>query len=108
VSNITFKPIETFRNNDHKAVRGLKAEKIAGGKIKKAKRGKIQKSMSSDESTDPNLASRLADLIAGRKPAVPTPLDVQLREIQIEIRNNEDDISFLGKVLRSRSREANA
>jgi hypothetical protein len=94
VSTITFKPEANFYTDEHKAVLALKAEKIASVKIKKAKRDKIRKSMDSATS-EPTLTSRLGDLIARRTPTPPTPLDVQLREVQIEIRDEEDDLTFL-------------
>jgi hypothetical protein len=92
---ITFKDKAKFRADDHNAVLARITERDATGKTLRAERDAIQRSMANEESTDPNLASRLTDLIAGRKPAVPTPWDVRLREVQIKIRDNDDDIDFL-------------
>jgi hypothetical protein len=92
---ITFKPIATFRNEDHKALLARTAELNAKGKTLRVKRDAINKSIANDESDDPNLKTRLADIIAGRSPMPPTPWDVRLREVQIEIRTNEDDLDFL-------------
>jgi hypothetical protein len=94
MSNITFKPEANYYSDDHKAVRALTAEKPANIKTKKAKRDKILKSMD-NESSEPTLTARLDDLIARRVSTPPTPLDVQLREVQIEIRDEEDDLIFL-------------
>lgn len=93
--SITFKPTDKFRTDDHKAVKARTVEKNANGKTLRTERDKIQKSIIAEESNDPNLATRLADLIAGRKPTVPTPFDVRLREVQIKIRDNDDDLDFL-------------
>lgn len=95
MNNIAFKPVQAFRLDDHKAVLARIDEKKAIVKPKKAKRDSINKSIANSESSDPNLASRLTDLIAGRNPAVPTPWDVQLHEVLCEIRDVEDDIEFL-------------
>jgi hypothetical protein len=93
--NITFQQTSKFRTEDHKAVLALTAERDKTGKALRAQRDAFQKSMANDESTDSNLASRLTDLIAGRKPAMPTPWDVRLREVQIKLRDNDDDLDFL-------------
>jgi hypothetical protein len=95
VSAITLKPTATFRSDDHKAVLGRITELNAKGKTLRAKRESTNRSIANEESNDPNLKSRLSDLIAGRSPAPPTPWDVRLREVEIEIRDNEDDIEFL-------------
>jgi hypothetical protein len=95
MTTITFKPVPTFRLDDHKAVIAVIDERKAKVKVKKAKRDKINKAMANDETTDPNLAARLTDLISGRKPAVPTPWDAQLHEVKCEIRDDENDIEFL-------------
>jgi hypothetical protein len=92
---INFKPEANYYSEDHKALLARTAELNPNGKTLRAKRDKIQKSIANDESDDPNLKTRLADIIAGRSPTPPTPWDVRLREVQIEIRTNEDNLDFL-------------
>jgi hypothetical protein len=92
---ITFKPIDKFRADDHKALLASTANLEKLRKAECAERDKVQKSIADEESNDPNLATRLTDLIAGRKPTVPTPFDVRLREVQVKIRDIDNDLDFL-------------
>jgi hypothetical protein len=93
--SISFKLISKFRSDDHQAVLARIAELNAKGKALRAKRDSINKSIANDESSDPNLKTRLSDLISGRSPTPPTPWDVQLHAVKVEIRDNDDDLDFL-------------
>jgi hypothetical protein len=104
--NIVFKPTAKFRTEDHNAVLARITERNAKGRTLRAKDAAIQKSIDNEESNDPNLKSRLSDLISGRSPTPPTPWEVQRHAVKVEIQDNDDDLDFLSAKARQFEIEA--
>lgn len=96
MTHIIFKPIDTFRIEDHKA-NLLNSTKIEASLKQEdyPARDKLKAAINRNETSDVAPELRVTALAEGRSLPVPATLEAQLYEVQVRIRDKNDALDYL-------------